>query len=503
MTQRLKPASVFTSVLFILALSAPIFSQRKNDINSVPFSPAFYRVGERLTYNVSFSNFLSAAHVELRVIARGTFFGREAIQLRAHVETTGVINAALFSINSDYISYIDPATGLPFRTQQIDREGVRVSERFMDLNAPGSPPVHDLVSALYRLRTVPLGEGRAYSLVVRGENQIEYQVEVKGDDRETVKNNIGSYNASVMEVRVKNDSYANSLDLRISIADDEHKTPVRVLAKQKVGMISADLAGVELLRPPAVAQAPAANNPVTPRPSTPNTAPAPSTGLEGLPFFVGEQLTYQLFLGNVPEVAATATFQVRARSRYFENDGLLLTLQAQTTNAIQKLFFANDRINTYVNPRTLLPYRTEMDLTEGRRRLLQNLTINQDHGLATSEQGQRIEIPVGTHDYLSFFYTLRTLPLTPPPRRNAVSLLVENKPKTLVISSIKREVIRLANQDIPAIQLTLTTDDPQPDKYTFRAWISDDRRRLPLRMTVTSPLGPVRADLVILPLAAQ
>jgi hypothetical protein len=49
----------------------------------------------------------------------------------------------------------------------------------------------------------------------------------------------------------------------------------------------------------------------------------------------------------------------------------------------------------------------------------------------------------------------------------------------------------------------LTTDDPQPDKYLFRVWITDDKRRLPVRLTASTELGQVRADLAIIPLTAQ
>ena len=55
---------------------------------------------------------------EFEVVSRGIHFGRDAIQLRAHVETTGVVNVALFAINNDYVTYIDPDTGLPFRSQE-------------------------------------------------------------------------------------------------------------------------------------------------------------------------------------------------------------------------------------------------------------------------------------------------------------------------------------------------------------------------------------------------
>ena len=52
-------------------------------------------------------------------MSRGTHFGREAMQLRAHVETNGVINVALYAINNDYTTYIDPATGLAFSRRRI------------------------------------------------------------------------------------------------------------------------------------------------------------------------------------------------------------------------------------------------------------------------------------------------------------------------------------------------------------------------------------------------
>jgi hypothetical protein len=69
------------------------------------------------------------------------------------------------------------------------------------------------------------------------------------------------------------------------------------------------------------------------------------------------------------------------------------------------------------------------------------------------------------------------------------------------VSSLKREVIQLGSQKIPAIALSITTDDQQSDKYQFRMWVSDDRRRLPLRITCATQLGAVRADLAILPTA--
>jgi len=81
--------------------------------------------------------------------------------------------------------------------------------------------------------------------------------------------------------------------------------------------------------------------------------------------------------------------------------------------------------------------------------------------------------------------------------------MVENKPKTIFVTATKRESIGLGSTVVPALALTITTDDPEPDKYQLRLWVSDDRRRLPLRITAMTQIGPVRADLAILPTIPQ
>ena len=66
--------------------------------------------------------------------------------------------------------------------------------------------------------------------------------------------------------------------------------------------------------------------------------------LTDLPFQVGEQLNYQVFLPTITHLSVKPLFRCAARSKYFNHDGLLLTLSAQTTNALQHLFFATDMI---------------------------------------------------------------------------------------------------------------------------------------------------------------
>jgi hypothetical protein len=504
-----------TSFVILTTLVLPGLAQRKNEEAVLPFSEAPYIVGERLTYNVSFSNFVSAGHVELFVAGRSTFFGREGIELRAHVETTGVVYAALYALNNDYTSYVDPSNGQPFRAQQVVRQAARSSSTASDVNQPAGtaaipeklrtgefPGNYDFLSALYRLRALPLAEGSTYYLTVRSDSQ-EYQVELKVKGHVAIKTNVGSFNAIATQIRVANDAAANNYRTQIYFTDDERHVPVLITAKTRAGEVRAELAGSQLV-PGLPAKAPAKPAEVPSPQATPLTVISPSTSspLTGLPFKVGEQLNYQAYLPTVQQAVGKIAFQVRPRNRYFDHDGLLLTVTAETTNAAQRLFFAQDVLSSYVEPQTLLPFRTEIQIAEGNRRGKEILNINQDYGTATNEQGRKIEMPVGTHDYLSIFYAVRSMNLTPP-KRNAVSLLVNGRAKTLVITALRRETIQLGSQKIPAIQLSLTTDDPQPDKFVLRAWISDDDRRLPLRFTAMTELGQLRVDLVILPLNRQ
>ncbi len=503
---KLSLKSPLISIFTILFLGFVFPAAAQNGTHS--FSQAPYRVGERLTYNVSFSNFPSAAHAEFEIVSRGVHFGREAIELRAHVETTGVVNVALFAINSDYTTYIDPGTGLPFRSQEVARDA-KSTDIAHDYTQPAGneaiPPkmsalggTFDFLSAFYRARALPLADGAEYDITVRDES-VTYQIELKVVGRQSVRTNVGSFDTIVTQVKSNNSRFDN---VRIYFSDDERHVPVLFTAKIKSGRLTAELAGSEMVKPPPGATAPA---PVVTTPAPNPTAPAEppvSTANGDWPFPLNEQLNYQVFIGSSTTPMGTANFQVKGRSRYFERDGISFTVTAQTTNAAARLFAAKDQIDSYVDPKGLLPYRTVLNLAEGARRLNSTLTVNQDTGMATTERGTRIEIPVGTHDYLSFFYAFRTFNLALA-KNNKIPVLVENKPKTVSVTATKREQIGLGQRVIPAIALTITTDDPQPDKYQLRVWVSDDKRRLPLRITAMTQLGPVRADLAILPTTSQ
>jgi hypothetical protein len=490
----------------LIVAVAGVFAQEKPEATSAPFDPAVYRVGERLTYNVSFAQFVSAGHIELFVAGRGRYFDRDGIQLQAHVETSGVVNVALLSLNNDYTTYVDAATGLPYRSQQVVREAGRTTEASSEYNQPAGTDAipakrageftgtFDLLSAIYRLRAMPLTIGSAHSFTIRTESQ-DYQAEVRVVGHSMIKTNVGSFNALVAKVRMSGSPIYNIV---VYLSDDEWHVPVLVTGRHDDGEIRAELAASELApAAPTVTPTPA---PVAPNPTTTRvTTPDPSTNSGpplNLPFRVGEQLNYQVYLGNDTQPVGSLTFAVTSRGRYFNRDGLLFTVTAQTNGAGGRLFFVNDKILSYVDPETLLPFRTEMNLAEGKWRNTRVYTVDQDRGAVTTDKNKRIEIPVGTHDLISAFYALRTFDLTPK-RQNAISILAISQPRTLLVTSQQRETIEINGQQIPALLLTLSTEDTEKNRLQIRVWVGDDGRHLPLRIAAVTPLGAVHADLVI------
>ena len=501
----------------IVFLTGAATAQTKNDAGPMPFNSAVYRLGERLTFKVSYSQFVSAAHIEMIVAGRGIFFERDGIQLKAHVETTGVVNVALLSLNNDYTTYVFADNGLPYRSQQLVREAGRASEASLDYNQPAgtdaipvklrigeSNGVYDLLSAVYRVRAMPLTMGAQYFISVRNANE-EYLAEIKVTGKEYVRTSVGSFDAIVTRIKVKG---APVYDLRVYFSDDEWHVPVLLTAKHgEEADVKAELAASSLEAP--LVTPPTSRAGVNPQNRVPNKSPTPGPGVPSnsvltsgsvldLPFKIGEQLNYQVFMGKGNQPVGTLNFAFKDRGRYFNRDGLQLTASAQTTGGAAAIVAVKDQITSYVDPATLLPFRTEINFSEGKHKTSKNYNLDQDRGSATTENKERVDIPIGTHDLLSALYSLRTFaPIIN--KQNAISLMAINKPRALTITAKSRETIELNGQKIAAIMLELKTDDPQPDKLQIRIWVGDDSRHLPLRIAAVTEAGPIRADLIVVP----
>jgi Protein of unknown function (DUF3108) len=509
--RRLRAPLTLAQLAALIICLTTVAGAQQAAANDPPFNVSAYRIGERLTYNINYSRFISAGHIELLVAGRDKFFGHEGIQLKAHVETSGIINVAVLSINNDYTTYVFPDNGFPYRAQHVVRQAGKISEASVDytqptgadtlpapLNSGESAGTLDLLSAVYRIRAMPLAQRSTYFTTVRNEGQ-EYRAEIKVSGRELIKTNVGSFDAIATRVNIKSgDDYG----IRAYFSNDEWHVPVLITARYNGADIRIELAGSALSAPPRSSQPRTVVVPTDPRPAaTPTPLVRTSATSLDLPFKVGEQLNYRVYMGTVATPVGSMSFEIKSRGRFFNRDGLQLIVNAQTIGPAA--IGVRDQITSYVDPETLLPFRTEIDLSEGKYHTARNYNLDQERGAATSEQPrERIEIPVGTHDMISAFYSLRTFDLTIQ-KPNSISIMALHRPRTLTVKALKRETIEVNGQKIAAIMLQLVTDDPQTDRLQVRIWVGDDVRHLPLRIAAVTDMGPVHADLIVVPVTPQ
>jgi len=547
-----------------------VFAQKQDETATTSFSKAPYRTGEKLTYSISFSHFTNAAYAELKIVGRAIYFDREGIAISANVQTNESI-LALFAINNDYTTYVSPENGKPYRTIITRRENNNPEEVSREYNEPaGSSAIpsrkveyigdYDFISALYRLRALPLTQGSSFRFTARYD-ATPYEVTLNVIEKKLVKTNIGSVNTIVTQLRVNNDKKADSYRIKIYFSDDENHIPVLITVQLRAGEIRAELASSELLKeetkpanpnptktPQSANTSPATTNPTitstnptitnsipginqTPINTDPNVpqridttgvgnppvnpanptktptvaaTPQPKPFPKEYPFEANEQLNFNIHWQNSQRPVGKVGFQISQRTLFNGKDSLELKAKVDSVlGAITKLFNLNDSLTTYVEPESLLPYRSETKLQQQNSKYNQTLTLDQNRGLAQNEKGQRAEIPVGTHDVLSLIYALRIFDLTLN-KKTTVAVYIGNRAVILTVIPLRREVIELGGQSIKAVQLQITTDDPnttaddnQGDKYNLRLWVSEDLRRLPLRFSAKLSDGTLRADLAI------
>ena len=108
------------------------------------------------------------------------------------------------------------------------------------------------------------------------------------------------------------------------------------------------------------------------------------------------------------------------------------------------------------------------------------------------------EIPVGTHSILSLAYAIRSFNLKPskdlnnPVNDTRVAVFVGDQAFVFTLRPANAEFISLKGEKISAQLISITTGNPQIDELKLQLWLSNDAKRLPLRLSI----GAYQADLI-------
>ncbi len=468
------------------------FAQNQLKIQTLP-TP--FRIGERLTYNVTFEKFNNAAYAEIYAVSRGKLGEKDAVELRSKIKTNELVSA-FYLIDESRTTYATIDSGLPLYIRKTSNEGATPKEVISNYLV-NSTAYNDLLTVIYQARNA----GGAGTFSFQEDEKIYNAVFQNTGTNARLKTDAGEFDTSVSTLQSEYFTEKGITNLRINFSTDAARIPVLIRFKTAKGDFRADLASVQLIEPeisaeptPTPAQAP--RPPATPRPvATPPPYVDNEPLAQELPFKLGETLEYQVSTNG--QMLGLVTLQAKERKQFSGQDSLLLTATVVGSEPRQQIFKLNDSIRAHVNPLSIAPQQIELTLSGALAAFNQQITFDQRNGIAIGKSNQT-EIPVGTHSILSLAYAIRSFNLKPskdptnPVNDTRVAVFLDDKAYILILRPSNADLINLQGEKISAQLVAITTGNPLIDQYNLRLWLGNDDKRLPLRLM----FGNYQADLI-------
>lgn len=479
------------SALTVFQIASAQNTPQDENLSSTPF-----RIGEKLTYNVTFGKFKNAAYAEIYSVSRGKLGERDAIELRSKIKTNDFVSAAFYMIDELRTTYASAQTGFPLYIRKTSNTSGLPKETIE--NYLVSPTVnYDLLTLIYQARHIG-GIGN-FPLF---EDEKNYTISLQNTGNERIITDAGEYETSISTVTSEYLTERGIKDLKINFSIDEARVPVLIRFKTDKGDFRADLASVQIINgestsvptqtpTPMVTPVPTPRPVVTPTPYVDNQPLSPD-----LAFSLGETLDYKVTTNG--RSIGTVTLQARERKQFLGQDSLLLTALVTGTEAGNNSLNLNEGIKAQVNPHSLAPQSIELKFSGILSQFNQVAQFNQLNGTVSFNSRTSSDIPVGTHSLLSLVYAVRSFNLKPSKDANnivndtRVAVFLDDRAYIFTLRPANAEVITLENEQVSAQRISITTGNPNIDRMNLRLWLSTDERRTPLRLSV----GAYQADLI-------
>jgi len=215
-----------------------------------------------------------------------------------------------------------------------------------------------------------------------------------------------------------------------------------------------------------------------------------------VPFKAGETLTYDVSWSNYL-TAGEATVSVREKRGTPGSSAYYIVAEGRPTPLLSKLYTLYYKADTLLDAYTLLPQRGSIYSDEGGRRRTKVTQFNQGARTAAYQVQtatlvkNQVALAPSTQDALSVVYVLRALALKPGSR---IVIPVSDSGTTykVTLSVGNTEPVRTGAGTMNAWKITPSIVDARGRPTTARQmaiWISDDARRLPVKMMADAAVG--------------
>ncbi len=228
------------------------------------------------------------------------------------------------------------------------------------------------------------------------------------------------------------------------------------------------------------------------------TMPVDSTRLrfiENKAFAVGERLTFSVDYGFIH--AGTAIMTVERIDKIMGREVFHITSWAFSGRTFSFFFKVEDKIDSYVDVEGLFSWRSEKHIREGKYRADRVYNLYQLHGIARNMiRGDTLHIPPFAQDALSALYYVRTQELIPGTQIH-IPQFDNGKMYNLAVDIQKREKIKVPAGEFNAILVEplLASEGIFKSEGRMRIWLTDDERKIPVKMTSKIAIGSIGAHL--------
>ena len=214
-----------------------------------------------------------------------------------------------------------------------------------------------------------------------------------------------------------------------------------------------------------------------------------------VPFRAGETLTFDVSWSQFL-TAGTATIAVREKRPSFDSIAYYIVADGQPTALLSRLYTLYYKADTLLDAFTLLPQRASVYSKEGSRERMKALRFDQAarrgvYEVKTSTVVTRnLALPPLAQDPLSAIYVLRSHPLklgatfTMPVVNNGDIYRMDAK--VVAKETVVTPVGQLAAWKIVP---TIFDEHGKPTGEKLGLWISDDARKLPVKLEADLPVG--------------
>jgi hypothetical protein len=225
------------------------------------------------------------------------------------------------------------------------------------------------------------------------------------------------------------------------------------------------------------------------------SAPRPAIAERAVPFKLGETLTYDVSWSSFL-TAGTVVVKVGEKRPSRNSLAYYIVAEGRPTPLVSRLYPLYYKLDTLLDAFTLLPQRGSLYSQEGTRRSLRTTTFDRTSRKASFQyEGSTtvkadFPVPPDVQDLLSALYVMRAMPLKAGGRM-AMAVSNDGNTYTLQIAIAAPVRMKTALGVVSAWKLIPTVDDPN-DPLVGRnigIWLSDDARRLPVRVQGDLPVG--------------